>query len=642
MTREVLLVAVIFAFVCFLADGFSSSTSLKRWTKKRQQDYYARSSNYNNDEPLSLIERAKRYTILKKCFPTIDDDDGYVECRWMGFGHLPTTKADNYHHPCLLLTTEDEKKKSTTVLPLPLSEPNAICLFDDKYRSSSKSRLLSNMSWLTNRDGALYDMLPWSRWTIDPSKTDTVDAAGNPLSGKYHLGKRIAYQRLFGKDWYYTISAKDKKNSNPKNILTRRIMELAIREARMDVAQAQQQYAIANTTLTTTNQQDDDNLDLEEAKQMLQQAESILQKQINDYSKKFGPMQEKSSSNTPYLGAPGGSNKRVGKAYKSPFHLLLEIIQEQLNADVIISVLENISYSSSQVEFKGAIVLQRRGRTMTIQGEEIEVNDDDYGNTNIIQGTFMIINCDEDEAVGMARASNIPVHISQSLYFELQMPISAATKNQQSNNDIQLGERSNGAQSIGTRLVIPQSSSTRPSSSFSSLSKSENYTSPVFSTENPIRSLQQYDNLTNLEKLNFYRSLKAPNDNDKPIPRPREIQNKNSADMMNPLDELLLPYIDERVRRDYFMRRALMLNQTDEYVKLEKGKSKRQRALENSDEEYASLLESLRADVTQDEYGAYSKDLDKDEWYERDRLARVNQLKAKKRNIFGTLLDGIE
>ena len=49
MTREVLLVAVIFVLVCFLADGFTSSTSLKRWTKKRQEDYYAHSSNYNND-----------------------------------------------------------------------------------------------------------------------------------------------------------------------------------------------------------------------------------------------------------------------------------------------------------------------------------------------------------------------------------------------------------------------------------------------------------------------------------------------------------------------------------------------------------------------------------------------------------------
>lgn len=642
MSREVFFVIVIFVIVCFFVDGFTKITSSTRWNQKLQQDYFAHASNYYDDDgPLSLEERAKRYTILTTLFPTTDDGDGYIECQWMGFGHLPTTKPNSYH-PCLLLTTEDAKKKSMAVLPLPLSEPNAICLFDDDNKRSSKSRLLSKMLWLTNRDGALYDNLPWSRWTIDPSKTDTVDAAGNPLSEKFHLGKRIAYQRLFGRDWYHTTFAKDKTNSNPKSSLTRRIMELAIREARMELAYAEQQYAIANTTSTATNQQDNDDLGLQETKRMVEQAQEILQKQINDYSNKFGPIQEKSRSTTPYLGAPGGNNKRVGKSYKTPFHLLLEIIQEQLNADVIVSVLENVSYSSSKVEFKGAILLQRRGRIMTIQGERIEMKDDDYGNVNITQGTFMIINCDEDEAVGMARASNIPIHISQSLYSELQMPISATTKNQPSNNDIQLCQRSDGVPSIGTRLVIPSSSSTRPSSSFSSLSKSKNYTSSVFSTDNPIRSLQQYDDLTNLEKLNYYQFLKAPNDNNQPIPRPREIQNKNPVNGMNPLDNLLLPYIDERVRRDYFMRRALMLNQTDEYIELEKGKSKRQRVLENSDDEYASFLESLRADVTQDETGAYSKDLDKDEWYERDRLARVNQLKAKNRKMFGTLLDGIE
>lgn len=52
----------------------------------------------------------------------------------------------------------------------------------------------------------------------------------------------------------------------------------------------------------------------------------------------------------------------------------------------------------------------------------------------------------------------------------------------------------------------------------------------------------------------------------------------------------------------------------------------------------AELYESLRADVTQDE-GAYSRFLDKDEWYERERLARA---KRTKKSSFGTLLDGIE
>ena len=55
-------------------------------------------------------------------------------------------------------------------------------------------------------------------------------------------------------------------------------------------------------------------------------------------------------------------------------------------------------------------------------------------------------------------------------------------------------------------------------------------------------------------------------------------------------------------------------------------------------QEEAEFYGSLRADVTQDE-GSYSRFLDTDEWYERERrktAARVDRSK------FGNLLDGIE
>jgi hypothetical protein len=55
-------------------------------------------------------------------------------------------------------------------------------------------------------------------------------------------------------------------------------------------------------------------------------------------------------------------------------------------------------------------------------------------------------------------------------------------------------------------------------------------------------------------------------------------------------------------------------------------------------ESEAEFLEALRADVTQDE-GSYSRFLDKDDWYERDRQKTANRAK---RSSFGNLLDGIE
>jgi hypothetical protein len=120
----------------------------------------------------------------------------------------------------------------------------------------------------------------------------------------------------------------------------------------------------------------------------------------------------------------------------------------------------------------------------------------------------------------------------------------------------------------------------------------------------------------------------------------------------NPLDKLLLPLIDESVRRQYLIRDAELRQDNEALEQLKSEKSRRQMAKEKAEEarqagsedvaawweNEADLYEGLRADVTQDE-GSYSRFLDKDEWYERDRLARA---KRTKKSSFGTLLDGIE
>lgn len=170
----------------------------------------------------------------------------------------------------------------------------------------------------------------------------------------------------------------------------------------------------------------------------------------------------------------------------------------------------------------------------------------------------------------------------------------------------------------------------------------------MFPTDNPIQSLGEYDALSNADKARFLTMLS--NFQGK-LPRPRVLRQRKDKGG-NPLDKLLLPLIDESVRRQYLIRDAERRQEVETVKRLKAEKSRRQTAKEKAEaareagsedvaewwEQEADLYEGLRADVTQDE-GSYSRFLDKDEWYERDRLARA---KRTKKSSFGTLLDGIE
>jgi hypothetical protein len=129
-------------------------------------------------------------------------------------------------------------------------------------------------------------------------------------------------------------------------------------------------------------------------------------------------------------------------------------------------------------------------------------------------------------------------------------------------------------------------------------------------------------------------------------------ESERTTGEMNALDQLLIPRIDESVRREYYIRQAVKVGDLELAQELESSKSMRQIAREKAEqakdmgeedvavywEREANLYASLRADVTQDE-GSYSRFLDRDEWYERDRLKTAARVDRKK---FGTLLDGIE
>ncbi|CAM9523221.1 unnamed protein product [Scytosiphon promiscuus] len=117
---------------------------------------------------------------------------------------------------------------------------------------------------------------------------------------------------------------------------------------------------------------------------------------------------------------------------------------------------------------------------------------------------------------------------------------------------------------------------------------------------------------------------------------PRKRALFDSPDPDRALEDLMLPRMDEAVRRDVLMARAWREGDFATAGELCAGKSERhivaeqlQTAMKDNDGELAGILmqrleilESCRMDPTQDE-GTYQRDLDADEWYERDRRRAI-------------------
>ena len=161
--------------------------------------------------------------------------------------------------------------------------------------------------------------------------------------------------------------------------------------------------------------------------------------------------------------------------------------------------------------------------------------------------------------------------------------------------------------------------------------------------------MKQYDEMSIDDKA---RTLLGMSNFDGRLPRPRLLRSSSSSKPSQPLDDLLLPLIDESVRSQYRIRDAVERGDTELAKELQARQSRRARAQERaatarqagSDEEAAQweseaeFWQSLRADASQDE-GSYSRWLDRDEWYERTRQQQAKRVDKKK---FGNLLDGLE
>jgi hypothetical protein len=356
--------------------------------------------------------------------------------------------------------------------------------------------------------------------------------------------------------------------------------------------------------------------------------------------------------------------------YTSPYDLLKEIIGDQLNAQVIGAILENTSLMEGTLVLGGAIVLRRKTskKTIIINGEELSAMDEeqDFGNQGIQGGETILVECDGDEAIGMSLACKVPIRVEQSVFGRSRLMTIPVPSERESKNvydalplwelldkDLSLlveGQARNQSNAEQTSpLRIPRTTTSLYDSMFEPSSGSSLSSSAMFPTDNPIQSLAEYDALSNGEKA---RTLMSLSNFQGKLPRPRVLRQSSKGGVPNPLDKLLLPLIDESVRRQYLIRDAELRQDEAALQELQLDKSPRQVAKEKAEEARAAgsqdvadwweneaeLYGSLRADVTQDE-GSYNRFLDKDEWYERDRLAMVKRMK---KSSFGSLLDGIE
>ncbi|KAL7565241.1 hypothetical protein ACA910_014539 [Epithemia clementina (nom. ined.)] len=667
--------------------------------------------------------------------------DSLMTLRLVGITELPTTSTQG-NQQCLVLASAaatETLERSETAEPQPCL---LVPLIRDGYLKPieaavaglplrSEPILLHLNSNLVNRDGGLWDNLPWSSWTIDIDQRNR-DASGNSIDPKFHLGKRDAYNVMLGKDWFtYQSSSRavsflaeqlrsvvDKRESNPpttkdgndkqdndaeqKNLdaLAQRLLEFQIRDVEMEIAELEYQMAIARV------ENPDQVASLEFQKEEIFVGFNALKEQFDELTAS-GKLEEQGHDGSaisatsspsdlmkrildlvdkrkeaPYRGATGyapyqsGSDDTLSlEQFTSSYDMLVNIIENQLKADVIGCVLENTSLLEGTIVIGGAVVLRRRTaqKQVSIMGQtySVEDEDEDYGNKGLKGGETFVVECEADEALGISLACpNLPLQINTALW-ELSAIMAERSKTNDNtikslsdaldtwkvlNSELSVLLEGQARNESATERVapirLPRTSTSLYDAMIRQLSQStssNNKNAELFPADNPVRSIAQFDSMTDQDKA---RTLMSLSNFQGRLPRPRTVRQAKEDAKTNPLDELLLPRIDESVRRQYLIRDAKQRGDTDLVRELEQAKSLRQKALEAANrarslgqdevadqwENEADLYGSLRADLTQDE-GSYSRFLDRDEWYERERRKTASRIDKKK---FGTLLDGIE
>jgi hypothetical protein len=561
--------------------------------------------------------------------------------------------------------------------------------------------VLWRWNWAAVHQGKLFDNVPWSEWSIDPLLKQ-VDAANNPQAEKYSMGKRDAYNKMvYGKDLgsvNMTNAADKDANKNAQdvdnsdsldwNVLQKRLQQAQIEEIRAQLADLDASIAVVRQESTPTNLQslEMQRQDLQDALDACMQEWGMTEANIKDDKDLDISVDSLGRPLAPYRGATGYSPqvmtkptglwaKLSGPSYSNPYDILTEIIEDQLNAKVVGAVLENTSLLSGTTVLGGLVILQRKTAMQTTKaaGESISVSDEsqDWGNAGVTGGRVYAVECNVDEAVSMSLSCQVPLWAETSVYQQASVMVMQGPTKSSNNTDtsksgltvlrtvdpelsvLMEGQASNMST---TERVAPLRLARNSLSLYESIIPSPQAqmqaptrTTPLFPTDNPVKSLNQYDSMSNEDKA---RTLMSSSNFVGQLPRPRVLRqdlvnsDNGGKQSVNALDLLLLPLIDESVRRQYQIRDARLRGDKDLVRQLEESKSQRQLIREQADEarlngDYdraerleneARFYDSLRADVTQDE-GSYSRFLDRDEWYERSRqrlVARMLKRKAEK------------
>jgi hypothetical protein len=348
--------------------------------------------------------------------------------------------------------------------------------------------------------------------------------------------------------------------------------------------------------------------------------------------------------------------------YRNTYDMIHKrIIQDMLHADVVGCLLENTSLLDvgSGMTMGGLIILQKQPKMVKLFGESVPIPSSFDG---INSDDICFVECHVDEAIGMSLSCKLPLWIAEETWKYGAVMCGCNPCQQQSDtdpteqrasiwntNDPELmilveGQSLNASR---TERVLPiripritnlydsvmmVEQQNQPTNYSSNMSKD------LFPTDNIIQSLQQYDQMTIDDKARTFMAMS--NTQQIPLPRRRLVEQKPQI-----IDDLLIPYIDESVRYEYNIRTAQQSGDLNRIKELEQQQSMLSKARMNrinaedfnddESKEYwdqeIEFYSSLRADVTQD-VGTYSRFLDRDEWYERDRQRMVKRMLERQSN----------
>ena len=586
-----------------------------------------------------------------------------------------------------LLQQQQQQQSSTPSSLSNNANTNVMTKFDLRRQNSIIINHPSN---------GLYDNLPY-HWYNSNSNSSTQQPTQSLSS---FGGKRECYNILLGKDWYLW-NTKSKQPATDENDVTTstaatkslqsRIVQLQQQEFESQIAecdseiayllQQQRQEEVKNVdpSVISSSSQPTGKKDLQYWQQQRDILLEVLGTMTTDQEQKteifetsmartlWSTIQRNLQSirsnekemPTPSKPEPTStkSSMRSVVPYRNTYDMIRSrIIQDMLNADVMGILLENTSLldGGSGMAMGGLIILQRKPRTVQFFGESIPLSSAFNGTIN---DDICFVECHVDEAIGMSLACQLPLWVAEESWKRGTVMCACNPYQQQSDTDPLVQQPSIWYADDPELMVLVEGQSLnmtrtervlpvriqRITNLYDSMTMVEQQYQPteplsprqskdLFPTDNIIQSLQQYDQMSIDDKARTFMAMS--NVQQIALPRRRVVEQNPKI-----IDDLLIPYIDESVRYEFYIRTAQLSGDMDKVMELKQQQSMRSKvrmyrinaeaASDDSSVEYwdkeVAFYSSLRADVTQD-VGSYSKFLDRDEWYERDRQRMVQRM----------------